>query len=146
MARQYYVTLTVTPPNGDAMPPSELGEFHSTWNRGISIGSDAGCDVVLSGLAPVAAIVRAASNHKLLYRLGSPGFEQYYRERSTGRYTEIDGRIAPYDERVDYREFYVGDYVLQLGEAYRDEPKGRKKVRWLESLLNSANRRFKSTK
>jgi len=141
MALQCYVTFTVTSPNDDAMPPRELGEFHSTWSRGFSIGSDAGCDVVLSGLAPVAAIVRAASNHKLLYRHGSPGFEQYYRERSAGRYTPIDGRIAPYDERVDYRDFYVGDYVLRFGEVYRDEPKGRKKVRWLESLLNSVNRR-----
>jgi hypothetical protein len=127
MAGQYYVTVTVTPPNGDAMPPRELGELRSTWNRGISIGSDAGCNVVLSGLAPVAAIVLAGSNHKLLYRYGSPAFEQA--KDYTG------GPLGPYDERVDYREFYVGDYLLRFGHVSRDEPKSLKKLRWFGAFL-----------
>lgn len=113
MVRECYVTLTVSSLNGNSMPPRELGEFQSTWKPGVSIGSDAGCDVVLSELAPVAAVVLAASNHKLLYRHGSPGFDQ------ARNYS--GGPVPPYEERVDYREFNVGGYVLRFGEAYRDE-------------------------
>ena len=91
----------------------ELGEFHEVWRRGISIGSDPACTVVLpsSEVAPVAVRVLAASNHKVLYRL-PPG--------TALPLPPVSHPIDPYDERVDSREFQVGPYTIRFAEKYRD--------------------------
>jgi hypothetical protein len=109
--RKCFVSVSIR----DSDRPSretELGEFHAVWKDGVSIGSDQACTVVLPGLAPVAARVVGASNHKLLYRLP---------EGTSLPLPPVPRSLGPYDERVDYREFRVGPYVIRFGEVYRDE-------------------------
>lgn len=113
MERMCFATVSVREAEATTSPPTvELGEFHSVWRDGVSIGSDAGCTVVLIGLAPVAARVVAASNHKLLYRLP---------EGTSLPLPPITFPVAHYDERVDYREFRVGQYLIRFGEVRREE-------------------------
>ena len=112
MVQSCFVTLSITTPQGEVLPPKKLGEFKATWTGGVSIGSDVNCDIVLNGLLPVAAIVLAASNHKLLYRHGTSNFAKAVEYAG--------GPIPEYDQRVDYRSFDVADYTLQFGEDYQD--------------------------
>lgn len=110
LSRVCFVTVSISPLDGGDATTRELGEFHATWSKGVTIGSGERCDVRLPGLAPIAAVVLAASNHKVLYRPGSPGFALA---------CKYDGESFPdYDERIDYSPFEVGPYRLQFGERY----------------------------
>lgn len=84
-----------------------LGEFHAVWEAGVSIGSDPNCTVVLPDLAPVAVLIIAASNHKLLYRLP---------EETSLPLPPRGPGLPPgdYDQRVDDREFHVGPYKIRF--------------------------------
>lgn len=112
MGKEYFVTVHVTRVDEGFTATRELGEFSATWRKGVTIGSDEQCDVCLPGLDPVAAVVLAASNHKLLYRAGSPGFEH---ARAASR-----KELPDYDARIDYSTFTVGPYALQFGERSRE--------------------------
>ena len=112
--------VTVTIRRGAAGAPTTrvLGPFAEVWSRWRTIGSDPRCDVVLASpagtapeVAPLAACVRAGSNHKLLHRLPPgavlplpPGFETQDLER------------------VDHWPFEIGPFQLTLGQDYEAEP------------------------
>ena len=107
VSRECVVTLSITPADGGEPTTRELGGFREVWRKGVSIGRDGWCDVSLPGLAPVAAIVLAGSNHKLLYLPGSPGFAEAF--------GHAGGQIPEYDARIDYSVFVLGPYRLQFG-------------------------------
>lgn len=109
MERKCFATVMITSPQGVTMPPKSLGEFMTVWRKGVKIGADAGCDVALDGLPPVAAIVRAASNHKIIYQHDSPTFH------AATVYT--GGPIPPFGQRIDNRPFELHGYVVQFGEV-----------------------------
>lgn len=111
MSRVCFATITIRPRDGGAGSVRELGEFYAVWGKGVTIGSSAQCDVSLPGLAPIAAVALAASNHKLLYLAGSPGFAAA---------CNFDGRDLPGgDTRIDYFPFEIGPYELNFGESSR---------------------------
>lgn len=89
-----------------------LGESRAIWRKSVTIGSAETCDVCLPGLPPVAAVVLGVSNHKLLYRVGSKGFEEACQP--------VLKSLPDYDARVDYSPFEVGPYTIQLGDTYFD--------------------------
>ena len=102
--------VTVRDAQGAILAERDLGEFGAVWSAGVSIGSDAGCTVVLPGLPPVAVRVLAAANHKLLYRL-PPG---------TGLPLPPPTWPMPQrGERVDHAPFRVGPYEVSFSEDYR---------------------------
>ncbi|WP_372012306.1 hypothetical protein [Pseudoxanthomonas sp. 10H] len=118
MGRECIVTVCITAGEGGETTRRDLGEFHAVWGKGVAIGRDGWCDISLPGLETVAAIVLAVSNHKLLYRAGSPGFaEACNHVRGQG--------IPDYDARVDNSVFAVGPYLVQFGERYEDLPRAR---------------------
>lgn len=89
-----------------------LGEFHQVWRPGINIGSDPRCTIVLPDLPPVAARVRAASNHKLLYLL----------PQGTNLPLPPDTfPVRGYDARVDGNWFPVGEYWIHFEEVATSE-------------------------
>lgn len=108
MASHSIATLRIRARDGGDELVRELGEFHAVWSKGVTIGSDAQCDVSLPGLAPVAAVAVAMSNHKVLYLAGSPGFAAACSDSAD---------LPDYDERVDYSPFEIGPYRLQFGES-----------------------------
>ena len=113
MDRKCIVSVSVRGPTPDSLSTvTELGEFYAVWQNGISIGSDPGCTIVLHELAPVAARVIGASNHKLLYRLP---------EGTSLPLAPITDPAGRYDERVDCREFKVGQFWIRFDESYREE-------------------------
>src|SRR5262245_20985671 len=113
MAEKYFVKATIGVADSIATPMYvELGEFHAVWKNGVSIGSDPGCTLVLKGLAPVAARVVAASNHKVLYRLP---------EGTTLPLPPVPFPLGKYDSRVDEGEFKLGEYVISVSEFRREE-------------------------
>lgn len=114
MEERCFATVKITSPEGVSTPAKSLGEFMEVWRKGVTLGGDAGCNVVLDGLPPVAAIVRAASNHKLLYHSDSPSF------RAATEY--IRGPIPPFGERIDNQPFELHGYVVEFGEAYQMMP------------------------
>jgi hypothetical protein len=113
MARKCFATVSIRGVEPVASSQDvKLGEFHAVWKEGVSIGSDAGCTVALPGLAPMAARGVAASNHKLLYHLP---------EGTSLPLPPVTYPVRRFDERVDYREFQVGQYLIRFGEIYREE-------------------------
>lgn len=111
MARTCFVAVAIRGPKADDPERMiELGEFHATWKPGVLIGSDPGCTIVLPELPPVAVRVRAASNHKVIYRLP---------EGTTVDEARVDPD-RPYDQRVDHSRFDVGPYKIVFGAVYRD--------------------------
>jgi hypothetical protein len=113
MERKCFVKVSIrTAEPGGFLRDLELGEFLAVWTKTVSIGSDPGCTVVLPDLPPVAVRVVAASNHKLLYRLP---------EGTRLPLPPVTSPLPEYDNRVDYRAFTVGPYLIQFGEVYRVE-------------------------
>ena len=108
--RTCFVTATIGHEDRRPTTTLDLGEFHTVWRKGVRIGSDPACEVCLPDLAPVAAVLLAASNHKLLYLPGSPGFAAALDRK--------DGDLPHYDARVDYSVIPVGPYTVQFGERY----------------------------
>jgi len=109
MTRKSFVTVSIRQTQGGEERRMELGEFHSTWESGVTIGRDPRCTVVLTSeeVPPIAARVVAASNHKLLYRLPP---------ETTFPLPPMEPPFPQYDERVDYNEFQVGPYLIRFGE------------------------------
>jgi hypothetical protein len=113
MAEKCFVSVSIRRPDpGGVSRDVELGEFHAVWEAGVSVGSDPRCTIVLPDLPPVAVRVVAASNHKLLYRLP---------EGTSLPLPPVTYPVGQYDERVDYREFQVGPYMIRFGEVYREQ-------------------------
>jgi hypothetical protein len=102
------VTVSVTPVNGGETTTYVLGEFRAVWRKGVFIGSAERCDLRVPGVPPIAAVLLALSNHKLLYLPDDEGFAQA--RNFTG------GEIPDHGVRIDYAAFPVGAYRLQFGE------------------------------
>jgi hypothetical protein len=112
MQGKCFVSVAVRGPSADSpTTETELGEFRSVWEEGVTIGSDPRCTVVLPELAPVAVRVVAASNHKLLFRLP---------EGTTMPLPPVTRPVGGFGSRVDYREFPLEPYWIRFGEVYRD--------------------------
>lgn len=112
LSRDCFVTVSITRVDEGFTAARELGEFHGVWRKGVSIGSDEACAICLPGLAPVAAVVLAVSNHKVLYLPGSANFELAR--------NHAGGRVPDYDARIDHSGFHLCAYHLQFGTRYRD--------------------------
>lgn len=112
MRGKCFVSVAIRGPSADSpATETELGEFRTVWDEGVTIGSDSQCTVVLPDLPSVVVRVVAASNHKLLFRLP---------EGTTMPLPPVTRPIGGFGSRVDYREFQVGPYWIRFGEVYRD--------------------------
>jgi hypothetical protein len=82
-----------------------LGEFRAVWRKGVTVGSAAGCDVVLDdpAVSPRQVLLVALSNHKFLRVLGGGAVRAGGRAASAGQELRVDGT-----------EFRVGPYSLRL--------------------------------
>lgn len=113
MGKTYVVASVRSAEPGGRSWTVELGEWHGVyWPNGITIGSDPRCKVVLPSpdVAPVAARVQAASNHRLLERL-PPG--------TTLPLPPLGKTAGHYDERD--REFRIGPFLVSFEEPYRED-------------------------
>lgn len=112
MAQKCFVLASVRGPSPASLPHEvEVGGCHAVWQDGVSIGSHPNCTIVLPELTPVAAFVRAASNHKLLYLLP---------EGTSLPLPRPAFPVGHYDHRIDSREFQLGPYWIRFQEIYRD--------------------------
>lgn len=104
------VVAVVTNLRDDSQTVVPLDDFYSVWSQGITIGSDLECTVVLhsSEIPPVAALMKAASNHKF-FQLLPPG-------------TKLPLNIADYPlgQRVDYSPVQVGHFKITFSEERRE--------------------------
>lgn len=82
----------------------DLGPYATAWNGGISIGSDSGCVVCLSGddVSPRHAVAERQGHHTYLTPLAPVALEG----------TPITTRL-----RIDQRPFRVGPWLVQFGES-----------------------------
>lgn len=110
MTRKCFVTVELGHADGRPTTTFELGEFHAVWRKGVRIGGDASCQLRLAEIAPVAAILWAASNHKMLWRAGEPGFEEAL--------ARDGGPLTTGGERVDYSLIRIGPHTVRFGERY----------------------------
>ena len=114
MSRTCIVTATIGHVEARPTTTLDLGEFHTVWRKGVRIGSDASCQVRLAEISPVAAILWAASNHKMIWRAGEPGF--------TEALARDGGPLTTGGERVDYSVIRLGPHTVQFGERYEEGP------------------------
>lgn len=100
-----YAIVTVQDPSGRR---SQYEFSKPTVSRGLSIGSDSGCDIRLTGagVRPVHARLQPASNHWVL---------SYLPEGQRLPLPEEFG--GPYDDRVDRVPFKIEGHRLQVDDS-----------------------------
>lgn len=83
----------------------DLGPYAAAWVGGVSIGSDPGCVVCLSGddVAPLHAVAERQGHHTYLTPLAPVAL---------GQGTPVTTRL-----RIDQRPFRVGPWIVQFGES-----------------------------
>lgn len=114
MSRTCFVTVAIGHADGRPTTTCDLGEFHTVWRKGVRIGADPSCQVPLDALPPIAAILWAASNHKMIWRAGEPGFD--------AALARDGGPLTTGGERVDYSVIRLGPHTVQFGERYEEGP------------------------
>lgn len=82
-----------------------LGEFHAVWEKGITVGSDEDCDIVLrsSEVAGKHVLLTARSNHKFLKALKGSGVKAHGVDVPEEKMVRIDGeelQVVHYSLRI----------------------------------------------
>ena len=116
---QNYVYIKVQDTHNGQDSIHYIGEFHSVWEKGITLGSDPQCDVVLHDPKvqshSVQAILVARSNHRFL------------RFFPDGKSLPIPDTMRTYTQdasRVDRHPFQLGSLLLCVIECeYPEEEK-----------------------
>ena len=95
----------VNEPDSSLEHRTTLGDDDAVWRRGVVIGSDPRCDLVLTDVPPLAARVAAAGSSRVLIRLPTS---------AEWPLPPLEYPITGFDETVDYRPFQIGPYTVRL--------------------------------